>query len=100
MLFHAEGRTEEADAALARLVAESTDAVDVRLAEVYAFRGMADAVFETLAGLREAIERNEAAAASQVWSWQVELRVSPFLKPLHDDPRWAPLLVEPTVVSS
>ena len=100
LLFHAEGRTKEADAALARLVAESTDAVDVRLAEVYAFRGMTDAAFETLAGLREAIERNEAAAASQVWSWQVELRVSPFLKPLHDDPRWAPLLVEPTVVSA
>jgi hypothetical protein len=29
----------------------------------------------------------------------VELRVSPFLKSLHGDPRWPPLLVEPTVVS-
>ncbi len=30
-----------------------------------------------------------------VWSLQVELRVSPFLKPLHDDPRWQALLFEP-----
>ena len=45
-----------------RLEAESTQAVDVRLAEVYAFRGMKDAAFEALEGLREAIERNEASS--------------------------------------
>ncbi|HWN07369.1 MAG TPA: tetratricopeptide repeat protein [Steroidobacteraceae bacterium] len=99
LLYHAEGRQMEADAALERLEAGSTQAVDVRLAEVYAFRGKNDAAFEALEGLKEAIELNEASSASQVWSWQVELCVSPFLKPLHDDPRWPPLLVEPTVVS-
>ena len=99
LLYHAEGRRKDADAALDRLEAESTQAVDVRLAEVYAFRGMKDAAFEKLDGLRRAIELNEARAASQLWSWQVELRVSPFLQSLHDDPRWPPLLVEPTVVS-
>ena len=99
LLYHAEGRRKDADAALDRLEAESTQAVDVRLAEVYAFRGMTDAAFQALEGLGEAIERNEASTASQLWSWQVELRVSPFLKSLHDDPRWPPLLVEPTVVS-
>jgi TolB-like protein/DNA-binding winged helix-turn-helix (wHTH) protein/Tfp pilus assembly protein PilF len=99
LLYRAEGRQQDADAALDRLEAESTQAVDVRLAEVYAFRGMKDAAFQALDGLREAIERNEASTASQLWSWQVELRVSPFLKPLHDDPRWPPLLVEPTAVS-
>ncbi len=99
LLYHAEGRKDEADAVLGRLASTSTRAVDVRLAEVYAFRGMKDDAFRALDGLREAIERNEPSAASQLWSWQVELRVSPFLNALRDDPRWPPLLVEPTVVS-
>ena len=100
LLYHAEGRAEEADDALARLAAESTRAVDIRLAEVYAYRGMTEQAFTTLGGLLEAVERDEPAYASQLWSWQVELRVSPFLKPLHSDPRWEALLYEPGAVSS
>jgi len=100
MLYAAEGRKAEADAVLAHLAAESTAAVDVRLAEAYAFRGMTEEAFSSLQGLLEAIERDEPAYASQVWSWQVELRVSPFLKPLHGDPRWKALLYEPGAVSS
>jgi hypothetical protein len=46
----------------------------------------------------QAIELNDGAMASQLWSWQVEMRVSPFLRPLHDDPRWAQLMVEPLAV--
>jgi len=56
---------------------------------------MTEEAFNTLQGLLEAIERDEPAFASQVWSWQVELRVSPFLKPLHGDPRWKALLYQP-----
>jgi adenylate cyclase len=100
LLYAAEGRKTEADEVLAHLAGESTAAVDVRLAEVYAFRGMTEEDFNTLQGLLEAIERDNPAYASQVWSWQVELRVSPFLKPLHGDPRWKALLYEPGVVSS
>ncbi len=95
LLYHAQGPRERADVTLGRLVAASTKKVDIRLAEVFAFRGMFDEAFRTLEPLLEAIEQNEASAASQVWSWQVELRVSPFLKPLHGDPRWQALLVEP-----
>lgn len=100
LLYHAQGRRADADAALGRLVAESTEKVDIRLAEVYAFRGMVDEAFQALDALNVAIERNEASAASQVWSWQVELRASPFLRSLHDDSRWQALLVEPTAVGS
>ncbi|HEU4517706.1 MAG TPA: tetratricopeptide repeat protein, partial [Steroidobacteraceae bacterium] len=98
LLYHAEGRKREADEVLAHLAAESSAAVDIRLAEVYAFRGMTEEAFTTLDGLLEAIDRDEPANASQVWSWQVELRVSPFLKPLHGDPRWDALLYEPETV--
>jgi TolB-like protein/DNA-binding winged helix-turn-helix (wHTH) protein/Tfp pilus assembly protein PilF len=100
LLYHAQGRKKEADEVLAHLAAESTAAVDIRLAEVYAFRGMTEEAFATLEGLLEAIDLDEPANASQVWSWQVELRVSPFLKPLHGDLRWKALLYQPGVVSS
>jgi TolB-like protein/DNA-binding winged helix-turn-helix (wHTH) protein len=95
LLAHARGRRDEADAALRHLVAQSTKDPDIRLAEVYAFRGMKEEAFRTLRGLKIAIDRDEAPLASQIWSWQLELRVSPFLKPLHADPRWTALLTEP-----
>jgi TolB-like protein/DNA-binding winged helix-turn-helix (wHTH) protein/Tfp pilus assembly protein PilF len=100
LLYHSEGRKKELDDVLEQLAAESTAAVDIRLAEVYAFCGMTEQAFTTLQGLLEGIERDEPADASQIWSWQVELRVSPFLKPLHGDPRWKALLYEPGAVSS
>jgi tetratricopeptide (TPR) repeat protein len=100
LLFHAEERKADADAALARLVAESSTPVDVRLAEVYAYRGMTEKAFQALQGVADAVRRNERAEASQLWSWQVEMRVSPFLRPLHDDPRWQQLMVEPLAVNS
>ena len=100
LLYYAEGNQAEADAALERLVARSEQPVDIRLAEVYAFRGMNDQAFETLQGLQNAVDRNAPSEASQLWSWQVELRVSPFMVPLHDDSRWQALLVEPASVSS
>jgi TolB-like protein/DNA-binding winged helix-turn-helix (wHTH) protein/Flp pilus assembly protein TadD len=95
LLAHAQGRRAEADTALERLAAQSTTTPDIRLAEVYAFRGMKEEAFDALRGLKIAVARNKAALASQIWSWQLELRVSPFLKPLHSDPRWTALLAEP-----
>lgn len=99
LLRHAEGRTAEADAALARLAAASSKPVDIRLAEVYAYRDMPEKAFQALQGVAEAIERNDPAAASQLWSWQVEMRVSPFLRRLHGDPRWKQLMIEPLAVN-
>lgn len=95
LLYQAMGRRAEADAAVSRLVAQSTNSPDIRLAEVYAFQGAIENAFEALQGLQDAVDRNEPSMASQVWSWQVELRVSPFLRPLHADPRWDALLIEP-----
>ena len=95
LFYHAQGKQAEANAAIARLVALSTKTPNIRLAEVYAFNGMTDKAFAALRGLTIAIDQNEPAMASQIWSWQVELRVSPFLKPLHADPRWTALLIEP-----
>jgi TolB-like protein/DNA-binding winged helix-turn-helix (wHTH) protein/Tfp pilus assembly protein PilF len=100
LLYHAEGREPEADAALARLAGSPVKPVDVRLAEVYAYRGKSDDAFRALSGVAEAIMRNEGAEASRLWSWQVEMRVSPFLRTLHDDPRWQKLMVEPLAVNS
>ena len=98
LLHYSDGRREAADVALSHLTADPAEPVDIRLAEVYAWRGMTEEAFTVLDGLLRAIQRDEPAAASQVWSWQVELRVSPFLKPLHDDPRWKALLYEPETV--
>jgi tetratricopeptide (TPR) repeat protein len=96
LLAHAQGRRAEADAALDRLLAQSKRTPDIRLAEVYAFRGKIEDAFRELQNLQDAIDRDEPGMVSQIWSWQVELRVSPFLKPLHADPRWTALLTEPT----
>ena len=96
LLAYATGDFAQADALLAHLVAESEQTPDIPLAEVYAFRDMKEAAFAELESIRKAVERDDPRMASQLWSWQVELRVSPFLRPLHADPRWAGLVFEPT----
>lgn len=97
LLAHAQGRRKEADEVLARIAARSTTTPDIRLAEVYVFRGAHEEAFDALQGLQEAIDWHEPALTSQIWSWQVEMRVSPFLRPLHADPRWQAMMVEPGV---
>lgn len=70
-------RQADADAALLRLAAATETIPDsVRLAETYAYRGMKDAALATLEGR------------------VVESRLSPFLKPLHADPRWAKFMAQ------
>ena len=86
----------EADAALERLAARPEDVLDsVRLAEVYAFRGMTEEAFSSLHERRIALERHGAAAWGWITYFQNELRVSPFLVPLHADSRWTVLLAAP-----
>jgi TolB-like protein/DNA-binding winged helix-turn-helix (wHTH) protein/Tfp pilus assembly protein PilF len=94
----------EADAALARLeshvpvapldLPEHTIMDAVRLAEVYAFRGRGDQAFETLARKQRALAGIQERSV-YIDKLRQELRVAPFLKPLHADPRWAALLAEP-----
>jgi TolB-like protein/DNA-binding winged helix-turn-helix (wHTH) protein/Flp pilus assembly protein TadD len=97
-LLHAlPGRRAEADAALRRLEAyvpappqdtpDHTVMDSVRLAEIYAFRGMSDRAFATLsAELESLLQRSERRRYA--WYLRYEARVAPFLKPLHADPRW------------
>ena len=97
LLYQAPGRLAEADVALKRLAAQRGDTMDrIRLAEVYAFRGMSEEAFSSLQAERRALEHAKDLARPQIWHFQLELRVSPFLKPLHADPRWNALLARPT----
>ena len=90
LVYAATGREAEADQALARMTGGSRDHMEtIRLAEVYAFRGMADQAFEVLDGKKRALAREHGADSDHVWYLQFEARLSPFLKTLHSDPRWS-----------
>jgi len=96
LLYQAPGRLVEADVALKRLAAQPGDMMDsIRLAEVFAFRGMSEEAFASLQKKKDALERDKNLGLSWIWFFQHEMRVSPFLTPLHADPRWAPLMAEP-----
>jgi len=86
MAWHRMGRSEEADAAL-RALTESPRSEDLlRIVEVYAFRGDIDAAFRWLLGQDDGPEAGSRVAANSVFEWMIPL--SPFLVPLHSDPRW------------
>ena len=87
LVYHALGRTAEADGALARLTALSATADPFRLAEVHAYRGDADESFKWLElAIRPTDpEGRLLPGARMLW----EMQASPFLAPLHDDSRWA-----------
>lgn len=87
-----------ADAALTRLVAAEAASPaanpqesvmgSVRLAEIYAFRNRSDEAFRVLDAKDNLLSRSREGAAYQ-WYLRHEARLSPFLKVLHSDPRWA-----------
>ncbi len=88
LVYHALGRTDDADAAMQELASLSVSGVSAarRLAEVYAFRGNTEESFEwlSLARDRARVEGSDRQERNLVF----ELRLSPFLLPMHDDPRW------------
>jgi TolB-like protein/DNA-binding winged helix-turn-helix (wHTH) protein len=101
LLFNAPGEREQSDAAFARLIADPRDgsletevADTIHLAEARAVRGDSDGALATLQAHLDlsasAPDPNEAA----MWYLRHESRMSPFLKPLHADPRWASFLGE------
>ncbi len=101
LLYRAPDHRAEADAALARLIrrrSEAADSIaggvmdDIRLAEVQAFLGMTEEAFATLARKKDALERGPDSELPVVSYFQNEASVSPFLKALHSDPRWAALI--------
>lgn len=96
LLYQASGQLNGADAALKRLAAQPGDTMDsIRLAEVYAFRGMSEEAFASLQEKRNALALDQDLGQQWIWYFQVEMRVSPFLKALHADPRWTDLMADP-----
>jgi tetratricopeptide (TPR) repeat protein len=83
------GREAEAAAAMQRLVSSARLSNAVRLAEVHAFRGDSEQAFNALQTAHTRITRD--SWSSPDWSWISQLRFSPFLRPLHADPRWPQL---------
>jgi len=93
LLYAATAREREADEALARLVGAEDEIFDtVRIAEIYAYRGMADRAFAALMSLKQDLARKHGADSGHVWYLQHEARLSPFLKALHADSRWGSFL--------
>ncbi len=80
IIHHEVGRHAESDAEFAKLIDLGDDSA-FQIAEVYAVRGEID---EAFASLEQAVVRKDPG--------KVGIKVSPFLRPLHDDPRWFPLL--------
>jgi hypothetical protein len=66
----------------------------IQLAEVYAFRGMSEEAFASLQRKMGALERDKDPGPPWIRHFQDLMRLSPFLKPLHADPRWAALLAK------
>jgi len=81
--YHALGREKESDAALKELIAKYHEGGAYQIAEVYAFRGQSDEAFEWL-----------DRAYAQRDSGLIGTKVEPLLKSLHNDPRFAALLMK------
>jgi TolB-like protein/Tfp pilus assembly protein PilF len=91
----------EARAALSRLKVPPAEVRSaVMLAEAHANNGDTETAFGVLAGARAECDRRNAEMPSLHWQLFEDLSVSPFLGPLHDDPRWARLVAPPTPVAS
>lgn len=96
LLYAATGRQAEADAALRRLTNRPGEIMDtIRIAEVYAYRGMREEAFDVLQDRKAAFERDKDRGSGYVWYLMFEARLSPFLKELHADPRWTSLMADP-----
>jgi hypothetical protein len=81
IIHHAAGRDSESDQELDALITEFEHDGKFQIAEVYAMRGETDNAFQMLEGSIQ--ERDPGRSVA---------KVSPLLKPLHNDPRWRPLL--------
>jgi tetratricopeptide (TPR) repeat protein len=81
MAYHALGRKTESDAAFAELMRKYPDTKPFFTAVVMTYRGDVDGAFEMLE--KAARMRDIDAGATAIY---------PILAPLHEDPRWLPLL--------
>jgi len=84
--YHALGQHQAAKAAEQRLLSRSDGDSALRMAEIEAVRGDADAAF---AWLEQIHLRETAAEKSSVWPrWDERVRLAPSLRGLRNDPRW------------
>jgi serine/threonine protein kinase/tetratricopeptide (TPR) repeat protein len=81
ILQHAAGRVAESDAALKELIAKRSGDAAYQIALAHAARGEHDATFEWL---ERAYEQRDSGLAI--------LKLEPFFRPLHPDPRWGALV--------
>jgi TolB-like protein/DNA-binding winged helix-turn-helix (wHTH) protein/Flp pilus assembly protein TadD len=79
------GRTGEAEALAAGLEAEDSYAAAARLAEFHAFSGDTESAWAWLDRSRERMAQDGFGGRR----WRQLNMISPFLRPLHGDPRWA-----------
>jgi TolB-like protein/tetratricopeptide (TPR) repeat protein len=95
LIYGALGRTTDADIALARLreAGSRNEWESVKVIEAHAFLGHIDAAFEWLA---KAVDQSRQAYPSTpaTMAWKTELRHSPFVTALREDPRWQAWLAE------
>ena len=64
------------------------------LAEALALRGRNEEAFASLLRARDGLRRDQSILV-RVYLFQNEMRLAPFLKPLHGDARWTKLLAMP-----
>lgn len=88
MALDALGREEEATAFVSRLQANADGETALSLASVYAQRNDFDTAFHWLAASQTEFVHQ---GPTGIYSWAQLANVSAFLRPLHDDPRWAAL---------
>jgi tetratricopeptide (TPR) repeat protein len=81
MVYHALGRQEESDAALATLIEQNEQDWAFNIAYVLAYRGEADRAFEWL---DKAVAYKDTALS--------EIVIEPLFANIHGDPRWQPFL--------
>ncbi|MGB5249699.1 MAG: winged helix-turn-helix domain-containing protein [Gammaproteobacteria bacterium] len=91
MIHQALDQPSMADAELKKLAAGQDAGTFVRLAEIQAFQGDSEQAYALLEQAREQI-REMSARGDSVWDSLVRIDDSRFLIPLHDDPRWQPLI--------
>jgi hypothetical protein len=77
IIHHAADRAVQADVALQELIARHADRAAYQVAMVHAARGQADLAFKWLE--RAYVQRDSGLS---------ETKIQPWLRSLHDDPRW------------
>jgi tetratricopeptide (TPR) repeat protein len=85
LVDHALGRRTEAEAAFRKLAAGTDADTALHLAEAYAQWGDVDEAFRWMETARLRLGSNPRISKQLHSEW---VRMSPFLRPLHDDPRW------------